>query len=207
MLFFLKGLLLGAIVCAAPGPILTVIFKEGLKRGFKFAFNFGMGVAVVDIVYCTMAFAGITPLLAAYPAFIPTLWLLGGLIFLSLGIYDIYSMIKSHGQLVEPKKYQNMDYSHPFKKGLVISLFNPGALLFWLSVSGAFTHFGGQATGLLILGVALGSPLFFFLLAHLISHVRGHTTEKFLYYFTYVAGLILIGVGGYFIFKFLEPAL
>lgn len=195
---------MGVIVCTAPGPILTVIFKEGLKRGFGFAFNFGMGVALVDVVYCVLAFAGITPFLASFPGFVPTMWLLGGIIFMAIGIYDIYKAFKSHGNIEEPAKFKKMDYSHPFKKGLLISIFNPGALLFWLSISGAFVHFGGPASYYFIAGVALGSPLWFFILAHIISHVRGKITEKFIYYFTYIAGSILIGVGIYFILQFLK---
>lgn len=207
MIFFLKGMLMGMLVCTAPGPILTVIFKEGLKRGFKFALHFGMGVAVIDVIFCLLAFGGIMPILASFPSFIPTMWLLGGLIFLALGIFDLYETYKSHGQLVEAEKYQNMDYSHPFKKGLLISLFNPGAVLFWLSVSGALASFGGRETNLFVLGVALGSPLWFFILAHIIAHVRGKMTEKFLYYFTLLAGIILIAVGIFFINKFIVTQL
>lgn len=202
MAFFFKGILLGMIVCTAPGPILTIIFKEGLKRGFRFALRFGLGVAVVDVLYCLLAFIGVTPLLSSFPAFIPAMWLLGGGIFLTIGVVDLLKMIRSRGVIVEPKKYRDLDYSHPFKRGLLISLFNPGAVLFWISVSGAFVHFQGGASLLFITGVALGSPLFFLLLAYLISHLREKMTEKFLYYLTLIAGLILIVVGLYFFYRF-----
>lgn len=202
MAFFLKGILLGMIVCTAPGPILTIIFKEGLKRGFRFALRFGMGVAVVDVFYCLLAFIGVTPLLSTFPAFIPAMWLIGGSIFLAIGVIDLVKIIRSRGVIVEPKKYRDLDYSHPFKRGLLISLFNPGAVLFWISVSGAFVHFQGESSLQFIAGVALGSPLFFFLLAHLISRLREKMTEKFIYFCTLIAGVILIVVGLYFFYRF-----
>lgn len=202
MLTFLNGLIMGIIVSTSPGPMLTILLKEGVRRGYSFAFRFGMGIAVLDIIYCLLAFLGISPLIKSYPTFIPFMWLVAGLVFLVMGIRDIYSMAKSHGHIEEPEKYKKLDFNHPFIQGLLVSIFNPGALLFWIGVSAAYSHLGGVSSVLFVAGVSLGSPIWFFILAHIIAHIRESMSEKFLYYFTLFAGIILIGASFYAFFKF-----
>jgi len=201
MLFFFKGIFMGVLVCTAPGPILTITVKEGLKRGYGFALRFGLGTAVADVVYCYLAFLGITPIVASYPHFLPVMWFIAGLMLLGFGIKDIYSPIKAHGHLKEPKKYQKLDFSHPFSRGVIIGFLNPGALLFWIGVSSAFSGFISYESIFFVVGVSLGSPIWFILLASIIAKLKRVMTEKIIYYFTVGGGSILCSIGIYFLYK------
>ena len=58
----IAGFIAGFIVCIPVGPINITIINEGARRGFFWAFMIGTGAMVMDLIYCSVAFAGFSGL-------------------------------------------------------------------------------------------------------------------------------------------------
>src|SRR5205814_9121984 len=58
----LTGLASGFLASIPVGPINISIVTEVARRGFGWAFLIGLGATIMEVIYCTVAFAGFTRL-------------------------------------------------------------------------------------------------------------------------------------------------
>src|SRR5438876_10896788 len=56
------GFASGFLVSIPVGPINISIVNEGARSGFGWAFLIGLGATIMEVIYCTVAFAGFTRL-------------------------------------------------------------------------------------------------------------------------------------------------
>src|SRR2546423_7541688 len=67
MMYFLfaslTGFIFGLLLSIPIGPINITIINEGARRGFYWAFFIGLGAVTMDIIYCSVSFAGFSSLL------------------------------------------------------------------------------------------------------------------------------------------------
>ena len=61
----LAGVISGFVVSIPVGPINITIVNEGARRGFFWAFMIGLGAMAMDLIYCSIAFAGFSSLFAS----------------------------------------------------------------------------------------------------------------------------------------------
>src|ERR1700722_2749680 len=54
----LKGFLSGLLLSIPVGPVNLTIMNEGARRGFKYAVLVGLGASLMEVIYCSVAFAG-----------------------------------------------------------------------------------------------------------------------------------------------------
>ena len=55
----LAGLITALMFSSIPvGPINLTILNEGSQRGFRWALFIGLGAAVMELIYCSIAFTG-----------------------------------------------------------------------------------------------------------------------------------------------------
>src|SRR3954463_9379091 len=59
------GLVSGFVVSIPVGPINITIINEGARRGFFWACMIGLGAMLMDVVSCSIAFAGFSGLFAS----------------------------------------------------------------------------------------------------------------------------------------------
>src|ERR1041384_3141608 len=79
------GLVFGFLVSIPCGPISITILNEAAKRGFFWGFMIGLGAMAMDVIYCSVAFAGFSGL-SASEFMKATMELLSFLFLLYLGI-------------------------------------------------------------------------------------------------------------------------
>ena len=61
LLAAVAGFVCALIFASIPvGPINLTILNEGARRGFKWAFLIGLGATVMDTIYCTVSFTGLS---------------------------------------------------------------------------------------------------------------------------------------------------
>lgn len=84
---YMLGFVIGITAAAVPGPINLEVVRRALSRGPKVGAAFGMGAVSIDIVFVLMASMGALALVNALPAAgKATLWLVGSLLLLMVGI-------------------------------------------------------------------------------------------------------------------------
>jgi len=127
---FLKGLITGFIVGmpASPGGILCL--KHNLLHKNKKGFFAGFGVATADLVFAIIALLGITVISEFIFKERKIIYLLGGLIFLYIGIKDLFFYAKTKKKNVGFKKGTVASYLF----GFLVTLANPLTIFAFLVV-------------------------------------------------------------------------
>ncbi|MEY4122671.1 MAG: hypothetical protein RLZZ457_1509 [Pseudomonadota bacterium] len=182
------------IFLAIPGPgnlaLLTATGKGGVRAGMAAT----LGVIAGDQVLLWMAVAGVSALLVTYPAAFVTVQWLGA-------IYLVWLGAKLLGTKMGDAPVLELKPHHYMRQALVITLFNPKAIVFYMAFFPLFVNpavhqglvtFAAMAATIAVLTFAYGLVLV--LLAHfLAARIRGSAVATFALNKT--AGLLLIVFG------------
>lgn len=180
--FPLKGLIIGFSIAAPVGPIGLLCIQRTLSYGRLSGLVTGLGAATADGLYGAVAAFG----LSAISGFLihHSLWirLLGGAFLLYLGIRIFFSR-----PATEAAHLSHRGLLSDYCSALFLTISNPMTIL---SFAGIFAGLGlvrrGPdfiSAGLMVLGVILGSALWWLLLSWLTSLFR----ER-------IGGTLLIGI-------------
>ena len=207
----LAGVISGFVVSIPVGPINITIINEGARRGFFWAFMIGLGAMAMDLIYCSIAFAGFSSLFAS--RFMKAaMELLSFLFLIYLGIkYLVTASLPATTPTVEAVEHK----LHPhtaFWIGFVRVLGNPAVLLFWITVSATFISHDWIDDTLLsktvcVLGTFVGGLLWFILLSYLVAQGHGKFSTQALVRMAHISGAILLIAGiviGYRLISLLE---
>ena len=169
---FLSGLLLSIPV----GPVNLTIMNEGARCGFRYAALISAGALVMEVIYCSLAFTGFASFFSH--GILPDLmevFTFGFLLF--LGIKFLTSKNVRTATPREMRFEAKLNPTSGFMTGFVRVMGNVGVFLFWIVLAGVFYNHGWVNSSLTsksvcVLGVAVGTGLWFFGLAYAVS--RGH---------------------------------
>lgn len=199
---FFVYVLAGLAIAMPVGAITIEMTKQGLKKGFIHGWAVGLGGMTVDVFLIIVLFVGLAPILAI--SYIQTpMWLVGAGFLFYLG----YDSIKHADQDIATfgEKVQQ-SFFHSYRNGLFVAV-SPGNVVFWISVFGAVlaesydatepTHFLIVATGILT-----GILLHDIGLLTIVSLTRKVMNETMIKWVSVVAGILLIGFAGYFLYEF-----
>lgn len=191
MVFLLKGLLIGFSIAAPVGPIGVLCIRRTISHGRLAGFLSGLGAATADAFYGAVAAFGLTvisTLLITYNVWIQTV---GGVFLLYLGIKTLLS--KPTVQSAEIKKSHIGFYGSTF----FLTLTNPMTILSFVAVFAglglANTEYNFSGSTLTVLGVFIGSALWWFILSGGVSLIKNKFNTIGLQIVNILAGLIIIG--------------
>ncbi len=186
----LKGLLIGFAIAVPVGPIGLLCIQRTLQRGRTSGFVSGLGAASADAVYGGIAGFGLASLSGLSLGWRQELRWLGGLFLLYLG-GRIFSAVPTERNPAPRSTDLLGDYASTF----VLTLTNPVTILAFI---GIFTGLGlaaGEpnftAAGLLVLGVFLGSLLWWLLLALAVGALRQRLTPAARRWLNRAAGAVI----------------
>ncbi|WP_445477656.1 LysE family transporter [Lysinibacillus irui] len=204
MSLYVAYVLVGLAIAMPVGAITVEMTKQGLKNGFMHGWAVGLGGMTIDIVLVFALYMGLASILAMPMVQLP-MWIIGaGFLFL-LG----YDSIKNadHDITLVGEKVTKSFFASYFN-GLLVAI-SPGNLVFWVNVFGvvlAKSYGQGEQTSFLIIaaGVISGILLHDIGLLTIVSVTRKAMNRKMIKTFTIVAGFLLIGFAGYFIYEFIQ---
>ncbi|MEA0554721.1 LysE family transporter [Lysinibacillus irui] len=204
MSLYVAYVLVGLAIAMPVGAITVEMTKQGLKNGFIHGWAVGLGGMTIDIVLVFALYMGLASILAMPMVQLP-MWIIGaGFLFL-LG----YDSIKNadHDITLVGEKVTKSFFASYFN-GLLVAI-SPGNLVFWVNVFGvvlAKSYGQGEQTSFLIIaaGVLSGILLHDIGLLTIVSVTRKAMNRKMIKTFTIVAGFLLIGFAGYFIYEFIQ---
>jgi threonine/homoserine/homoserine lactone efflux protein len=193
--FFLKGLIIGFIIAAPVGPIGVLCARRTLMFGRRAGFFSGMGAATADAIYGFVAAFGLTLVSDFLVGHNVLLRLVGGSLLCILGVKALVASPAS-----------KIDYTRSFSKfaGMYSSTFfltltNPMTIF---SFAAVFTGFGlagvkGSvfSSSALILGVFLGSAVWWLFLVGIVTIFNRRFHSDQLRWVNFISGGIIIASG------------
>jgi len=194
----------GLAIAMPVGAITVEMTKQGLKNGFLHGWAVGLGGMTIDIVLVFALYMGLASILAMPMVQLP-MWIIGACFLFLLG----YDSIKNadHDITLAGEKVTKSFFASYFN-GLLVAI-SPGNLVFWVNVFGvvlAKSYGQGEQSSFLIIaaGVLSGILLHDLGLLTIVSVTRKAMNRKMIKTFTIVAGFLLIGFAGYFIYEFIQ---
>ena len=161
-MFFLKGLLFGFLLAATVGPMWVLCFRRTLTQGALAGFVSGMGIAVADGIYGTVAAFGLTAISGFLLQHGYWIGLVGGVFLLYLGTRTLLARPELQEANANPG-----GLAQGFLSTLGLTLANPPTILAFAAIfAGLGLVTSDYATAaLVVLGVFLGSASWWILLA------------------------------------------
>jgi len=189
---FLKGLAFGFILAATVGPMWILCFRRTVAYGPMAGLASGMGIAVADAIYGSVAAFGLT----AVSGFLleQELWLglAGSAFLLWLGMKTLLAP----AQALDGAGVERLRAGAAFASTLGLTLTNPPTILAFAAI---FAGLGLAASAtwasaaLVVLGVFLGSASWWIALPLAASRLRGCIGPRTLRGINLVSGVSILG--------------
>jgi chemosensory pili system protein ChpE len=157
-LIFLSAFAAGLAYCAVPGVINAEALRRALTRGFRAALLFQVGALVGDAVWASAALSGMI-IIRPWAVLHDVLGIGGALLLGWMAWGALRDSLRGH----EPVALRTNRHDD-LLLGILLSLANPFAGVFWLSVGGGLLPVGALAPQLSTIATAVGA----FILATLI---------------------------------------
>ena len=160
------------VLFLTPGPVWLALIARSLSGGFQAAWPLALGVVIGDAMWPLLAILGVTWLVEQAAWLMTALRYVGALMFLTMGVLLIRNAdktIAADSRLTRPGMWAG------FAAGLVVSLGNPKAILFYMGVLPGFFDLTQVtwADVAAIMGVSMIVPFFGNLLfAAMVDRVR-----------------------------------
>jgi threonine/homoserine/homoserine lactone efflux protein len=193
--FLFRGLVIGFSIAAPVGQIGILCIRRTLVDGRTVGFVSGLGAATADALYGCVAAFGLTAISAFLVEQQIWLRLLGGLFLLYLGVRTMLTVPPSASSATTEPRLAGA-YSSTF----LLTLTNPSTILSFAAIF-AGVGLGSAATGdptsaaILVLGVFIGSALWWFILSGGVSLLRSRFTSRGLVWVNRISGGLLVFFG------------
>jgi threonine/homoserine/homoserine lactone efflux protein len=193
--FFLKGLIIGFVVAAPVGPIGVLCARRTLMHGRRAGFYSGMGAATADAIYGFIAAFGLSFISAFLVDHQFALRLVGGGLLLYLGIKAFLARPVKKTDLPRSARH----YAGMYTSTFFLTLTNPMTIFSFAAVFAGFGLAGTKGSihsaGVLIVGVFLGSALWWLFLVGLFSLYRKRFLSHQLVWVNRISGTIITASG------------
>jgi threonine/homoserine/homoserine lactone efflux protein len=190
-----QGFVIGFSVAAPVGPIGLLCIRRSLADGPRIGLLTGLGAAAADAVYGAVAAFGLTAVSGLLVNCRFLLGLIGGLFLLYLGVRTFVA--KPREQCDTPPRVNSLV---AFAATFVLTLTNPMTILSFAAVFaglgiGAAPNY--RAAAMLVLGVFVGSALWWLLLSSGVGLVRSRMTQAWMRWVNRSAGVVIVCFGVY----------
>lgn len=192
---FLKGAVVGVIMAAAVGPIWMLCFRRALADGFWPGFASGLGAAGADAIYGAVAAFGLTfvsDFLIAHRAG----FMFGASLFLVwLGVHMFRARPRPAAAVIHAS-----GLAQAWAGTLVLTLANPMTILSFLALFAGLGLTGARdlsTAASIVLGVFLGSSLWWVLLCALAARIGPRLGDSTFIGLNRGAGVLVVGFALY----------
>jgi threonine/homoserine/homoserine lactone efflux protein len=193
IIIFLKGLVIGFVIAVPLGPIGILCTRRTLTHGRMAGFLSGMGASTADVLYGFIAAFGLTFISDILLSYQIWLRLAGGALLCFLGIKTFIEKPEKKGCVSILRKEKS--HAGMYTSTFFLTLTNPMTIL---SLAAVFAGFGIADTrgnilsaAILILGVFLGSLLWWLFLAGVFSVFKRRFKRHELQWINRIAGMII----------------
>lgn len=200
---FLKAFLAGFVIAIPVGAVGALCLRQGLQRRWRIGIATGTGAAVADGVLAGAAIYGISFIIGYLLDNEVAFRLGGGVFLLALGIH----MIRQRNAVAcsaENRARRHRDHAGhitgALATGFALTIINPATLLAFIGVFAALDLVDETdhplAAEMIIVGVILGSQMWWIMLTLGASVMRERISPNFLGTVNGVLGALVAGLGG-----------
>lgn len=194
--FLFRGLIIGFSIAVPVGPIGILCIRRTLTDGRIAGLLSGLGAATADAIYGSIAGFGLTIVSNVLVNQAGWLQFIGGTFLCYLGIKTWRSR---PAEQVAQGQGQGQGLARAYVSTVFLTLTNPATILSFVAVFaglGLATAAGDVLTAsVLVLGVFLGSALWWLLLSSGVSLLRSRFTPQRLRWLNRISGSILLVFG------------
>lgn len=193
MILFWKSLTLGFAIAAPLGPIGALCINRTLERGFRAGVAGGLGTALADGLYATLAAAGFAAFAGALQRVQIPLMVAGGLFLLWLGVQSFRPRPPRPAASVGAR-----DLIGTTAATFALTMTNPMTILSFAALFaglGLAAASGPGAAALVVAGVFAGSMLWWVLLSGGVALARHRLPPGFALWVSRGSGAVLVGFG------------
>jgi threonine/homoserine/homoserine lactone efflux protein len=206
------GFLVGFPIAVSPGPIFFLVLRRTLTRGWRSGLVSGLGVATGDATYAAIAAFGVAAVANLLIGQRRWIGLVGGVAITLIGLRTLTSLHPDP----PPRAGEGIGDDRPARRGggvlrawgergvgtyalmVVLTLSNPSTILSFTAVfAGLGIHVaaGWSPALALVVGVWLGSVVWWILLTGVASRLRERLTPSIIRGFGLASGIALVGFG------------
>jgi threonine/homoserine/homoserine lactone efflux protein len=188
----LRGLLVGLSIAAPVGPIGLLCIRRTLTQGRAQGLFSGLGAATADALYGCVAGFGLAAVSDALLAWQVWLQSIGGVYLIYLGVRTFASTVQDE---VTEGRWRGI--AGAYGSTLALTLTNPVTIVAFAAVLVGLGLAERDAYGaaMLVLGVFLGSALWWLALTTAVGLLRGWATGLVLQWINRVSGVVIVGFG------------
>lgn len=187
---FVRGIIVGFALAAPVGPVAVMCIRRAMTCGFFKAVVTGLGAALADMIFGTVAGLGLTVISTFLLDNEHIIGLVGGALVLVLGIVTYRApVIVSNGAVIVKSLHRD------FAAAFMMAITNPATMI---AAAGVFAALGGvdaydaPMTGLwLVIGVFLGSALWWVILAGAAAVLRRPLVNSGMPWLNKISGSII----------------
>jgi threonine/homoserine/homoserine lactone efflux protein len=191
LLAFLKGFAVGLSIAAPVGPIGLLCIRRTLSSGWLMGLVTGLGAATADMVYGFVAAAGLTVVTEFLVGSRPPLQFAGGAALIWLGLTFVRSELMG-----ERVNESSGGLAAAYALTFLLTLTNPATILSFAAVMAGLGAMGATGqTAALVVGVFLGSALWWLALSTGVSLIRHRLPQTALLWINRASGAVLMIFG------------
>lgn len=191
--FLIQGMLIGLSIAAPVGPIGVLCIRRSLADGPRIGLAVGLGAATADALYGAVAAFGLTAVSSLLLSYQFWLGLFGGLFLVYLGLKTFLSQPAEQAAQATGTSLGAVWFST-----WLLTLTNPATILSFIAIfagAGLGSAPDVRSAATIVLGVFLGSALWWLLLSSSVSLLRSRLDTHWLQRINRFSGCILLGFG------------
>jgi threonine/homoserine/homoserine lactone efflux protein len=192
--FFFKGLIIGFSIAAPVGPIGVLCIRRTLTGGRLSGFVSGLGAATADALYGCIAGFGLASLSTFLIHHQASIRLIGGSFLCYLGLKIFLS--RPHDEAAQVKGNSLLG---SYASTCFLTLTNPMTILSFAAIFAGLglgsVNGNYQCAGVLVLGVFLGSSLWWLFLSSFVGLLRVKLNPTILRWVNRIAGAVIVAFG------------
>ncbi len=211
--FLALGMIIGVAAAAPVGPVNVMTLQRSLRYGFLPGLAGGVGSSFADVLFATVAAFGLTAVRTFIDDHARGIQVVGGMLVIAFGL----KILMSHPAIREEAPAGGAGWSShgmlsASATGFAMTITNPGAVLGFIALFGALGDWAPDegdwlGTGELVLGVAIGTLMWWTTVAGVVTRFRGNLTARMLGLVNLVAGSIMVAIGGLILGRLVLKAL
>lgn len=191
----INGIIMGFSIAAPVGPIGVLCIRRTISNGRLSGLVSGLGAATADGLYGCVAAFGLTFISSFLVSQQFWLRLIGGAFLIYLGVKTLISKPADQAASASSNTSIAGDYLSTF----FLTVTNPMTILTFAAIfagMGLSNTGGGYASaGLLVLGVVIGSALWWLCLSGVVGFFRQKFNETGLIWVNRISGIVITGFG------------
>lgn len=202
-LFFIKGILVGFAIAAPVGPIGILCIQRTLLNGVSSGLASGAGAAMADCFYGAIAAFGLSAVAAFMDRYTVPVQVFGGVFLMLLGLRTLLKKPYTADDITAAKKHVHTlkEILHDFTSTLLLTLTNPATIISFMAIFAGLGLVTEEMQpnfalcALMVLGVFLGSLLWWCILSFGIGLLRHRIDHKALHFANLASAIIIGGFG------------